>query len=232
MKKIIIILLLTSFITFVYSQENIYFVYLSKKEIASINDGITLIRLLYNENNFNASYIININWAVEKKLLKFTIPIDPDEVNQTLTRSEFAYLICKVFNIKGGLVNTKFLTKYHAFNKCKKIGVLSHGRGQLDTFTGAELIDTFNYLEYYINKNKININSDELKFESTYDFLPKWKKNFYIELDEERAKLKEIRIKRKEEREKNRIERAKQIQNKIKKQTEKFIDKEDLTEPK
>ncbi len=234
MKRNIIILFVLFLITFIYSQENNYLIYLSNKKAASINDSITLIRLLYNENDFSGSYITNINWALEKKLLKFTLPIDPDEVNQTLSRGEFAFLICKVFNTKGGLVNTKLLTKYHAFNICKKIGILSYGRGQMDTFTGAELIDTFNYLEYYTNKNGIKKNIEGLNFETTYNFLPKWRKNFYDELDNEKASLKDKRLKRKEKIEKNKLERANEIQKrkKIKKESEKFIDKENLSEPK
>src|SRR4030042_5618633 len=157
MKNILIIILILFSLILTYSQENEYFLNLSKKESASLNDAITLIKLFYNEKNFNASYIININWAIDKKIYNFSTPINPDEINQILTRGDFAYLICKVFNTKGGLVNFKFLTKYHAFKKCLNLGLLTSGRGQLDTFNGSELLDTFLYLDFYIRNNKINI---------------------------------------------------------------------------
>ena len=230
-KLIIIILLLIPFILFVYSQENKYFLRLSKTNLASLNDGITLIRLFYNEKNFSASSISNIKWALDKKLIKFTTPINPNEINQILTRVDFAYLICKIFNTKGGLVNTKFLTKYHAFKKCVRLGVLSYGRGRLDTFTGTELLASFNYLEYYIKKNKINIKTDEFKFDLDYNYLPKWRNNFYNDIDEERNALKEKRLKRKFNREKRIKERIqKNRERKKNKDREKFIDDENLSE--
>lgn len=235
MKKIfIIILLLIPLIIIVNSQENKYFLRLINTEIASLNDGITLIRLFYNEKNFTASYISNIKWALDKKLIEFSTPIDPNEINQVLTRGDFAYLICKVFNTQGGLVNNKFLTKYQAFKKCVRVGILSNGRGQLDTLTGSELLSSFNYLEYYVINNKINIKKDEFEFDLNYDYLPKWRKKFYSELDNERSSLKEKRINRKLEREKRKKERyQKSLERKYKgnKDTEKFIDDKNLSEP-
>ncbi len=182
MKKLLIIILLIISTIFTYSQENEYFLNLSKKEIASLNDAITLIKLFYNEKDFNASYIININWAIEKKLYNFSTPINPNEINQILTRGEFAYMICKIFNTKGGLVNFKFINKYHSYKKCITLGLLTPGRGQLDTFTGTELLDTFLYIDIYVRNNKININSSELKLDSTTEYLPEWRKKFYCVL--------------------------------------------------
>lgn len=218
---------------FISTQENEYFLYLSQKKLASLNDGIALIKLFYNEKDFNPSYIININWAIEKKLYNFSTPINPNEINQLLTRGDFAYMVCKVFNTKGGLVNLKLINRYHSFKKCINLGLLSAGRGQLDTFTGAELLDTFSYIDRYIKSNKININGNELKLDYTTEYLPEWRRKFYDELDEQKYTSKDNRLKRKEIRIKNKEERLRKKRERSKnKGKEKFIDKDNLSEPK
>ena len=89
MKKYIFIIIFTSFLFFLFPQQNKDFLILEKKNLATFNDGITLLRLLYNETDDNAKFVDNILWAVEKKLFKVTIPIKPDTINPELTRGNF-----------------------------------------------------------------------------------------------------------------------------------------------
>ena len=92
MKKYIFIIIFTSFLFFLFPQQNKNFLILEKKNLATFNDGITLLRLLYNETDDNANFVDNILWAVDKKLFQVTIPIKPDTINPELTRGEFSIL--------------------------------------------------------------------------------------------------------------------------------------------
>ena len=118
MKKILFVICFCLLITIGYSQQNEFFIKLSQKELATFNDAITLMRLLFNERDDSSIYIENILWAAGKKLFKVTIPIKTDQINPIITRREFAYWICKVFNNKGGLVNRKKVTRYSAYKVC------------------------------------------------------------------------------------------------------------------
>jgi hypothetical protein len=198
MKKAIIIFILYLFLTLLYSQENEFFLNLSKKETATFNDGIALMKILFHEKYSNSSFYENILWAAEKKLFKVTIPITTDEINPNLTRREFAYWICKIFNGKDGIINYKNINRYSAYKICVMLGVFAESRGSFDTFSGLELIDTFSYLDYYIKSNNILPNKEiqPVIEDDNYTYLPEWRQRIYRELEEQRAMEKEKREKR------------------------------------
>lgn len=219
MKKRFFLFILIFFTRNLFPQQNVFFIDLSKKDLATFNDGITLIRLFYNEIDYNASFLNNIIWAADKKLFQVTIPIKPDQVNPVLTRGDFAYWICKVFNTIGGLVNTPNLTKLTAYKTCLKLGILNEGRGPFDNFSGSELLDTFGYSDYYIKTYKIRTKAGSLEVFEDYknEAIPEWRQKFDKELDEQRAREKDL------------FDQKKKIQNEklkpeIKNKNEKYID--------
>jgi|GEM_PF-1190763 len=219
MKKFIFIIFIIQ-LSFAYSQQNEFFIKLAQKDLATFNDGITLIRLLYNERDDEANFVKNIIWAAQKKLFRVTIPIKADTVNPVLTRREFASWICKIFSGKNGIAKSDRILKYTAYRICVNLGIMSKGRGAFDSFTGRELLDTFSYLDYYVRYKNIKPKTGDLdSFDDDYDHLPEWRKRLYKELDEQREKEKEIRKQRKEKRKKEREEKMNKNN-----QTEKKID--------
>jgi hypothetical protein len=199
------------------AQQNKFFIELAKKDLATFNDGITLVRLLYKEDDYKASFIDNILWAAEKKLFKVTIPITSDQINPVLTRREFAYWICKIFNTKGGLVNTSLVFKYSSYRLCVSNGIISKGRGAFDTFTGQELIDTFSYLDYYVKHYNIKPRDGVLDSSNDdYSDIPAWRARLYKELDEQRAAEKQEREKKKFEKLEKRKKKLEEIKLKQK----------------
>lgn len=217
MKKLILILLLSWLCISAFSQQNKFYIDLIEKDLATFNDGITLMRLLYNEEDENAIFADNILWAAEKKLFRVSIPIKIEEINPVLTRREFAFWICKIFNTKGGLVNRKKIMKYSAYKICVDLGILAKGRGAFDSFTGQELLDTFSYLDYYIKYKKLKPKEGILEFyDDEYDSLPDWRARLYRELDEQQKQEKEKRLQKKETRKKKRQERIDKQKNKEK----------------
>jgi hypothetical protein len=219
MKKYLFIIILISFLFLLYPQQNKNFLILEKKDLATFSDGITLLRLLYNETDTNAKFVDNILWAVDKKLFQVSIPIKPDTVNPVLTRGEFSFWICRIFNARGGIVNTAYLTRYSAFKTCTAIGLVPEGRGYSDTFSGEELMGVFNYIDNFIRTNKIKPkNQKVLVSEEGYNSLPKWRENLYKELEQQRAQ------------ENANLPKNKKVKpEKIKSLKEKFIDKDDLS---
>lgn len=227
-KKLFLIIFFVFSFTMIYSQQNKYFIELMEKEIATFNDGIALIRLLYNEENYdNISYIENILWAAQKKLFKVTIPITTDQIDPVLSRREFAFWICKLYNTKGGIVNTKRIMKYSAFRICVNLGILAPGRGAFDSFSGEELLDTFSYLDYYVRYNEIVPKEGDLERpDDTYKNLPKWRERLYKELDEQKRKEKELREQKKKirlEKRKKRIKQDKQQEIEVEKRIEESL---------
>ena len=223
MKKILFVICFCLLITIGYSQQNEFFIKLSQKELATFNDAITLMRLLFNERDDGSIYIENILWAAGKKLFKVTIPIKTDQINPIITRREFAYWICKVFNNKRGLVNRKKVTRYSAYKVCITRGILAEGRGPFDSFTGLELLDTFSFLDYYVRYNKIKPRKGKLEiYEDTYTNLPEWRQRLHRELEEQKAREKELREKKRKYKEEKR--KKKMLEEKDPGQ-EKYIEK-------
>ncbi|MCK4797306.1 MAG: hypothetical protein KAT05_07980 [Spirochaetes bacterium] len=223
MKKLLLIITFWCLFTISYSQQNDFFIKLSEKKLATFNDGITLMKLLYNERDDNSVYIDNILWAAGKKMFKVSIPIKTDQINPVLTRREFAYWISKIFNARGGLVNSKKITRYLAYKVCVNRGILAEGRGPFDSFTGAELLGTFAYLDYYVRYNEIRPKQGKLEiYDDTYKNLPEWRDRLHRELEEQRAKEKEL----KEKKRKKRFEKTeKNIKKEKQSDEEKYIEK-------
>ncbi len=209
MKKFMILSIL--FIPMLFSsQDNKFFINLAKKDIATFNDGITLIRLLYNEKDDKAIFLDNILWAAEKKLFQVKIPISTNEINPILMRREFAYWICKVFNTKGGIINRSTIDRYTAYKICVNRGIIPKGRGPYDSFAGKELIETFLYVDYYVKYNKLKPKEGILDLFDSYSNLPEWRQKIYRELEEQKLQEK----KAKEEKKKIKEEKKKEKMNK------------------
>lgn len=228
MRKLLLMFLFFMISIFIYSQQNKFFIELSQKELATFNDGITLMKLLYNERNDNSAYVDNILWAAGKKLFKVTIPIKTDQINPVLTRREFAYWIVKIFNGPKGLVNRKKIRRHAAYRICVEVGILDKGRGAFDSFTGAELVDTFSFLDYYVRFNDIRPKKGELEIlDDTYKNLPQWREKLHRELDEQQEMEQQIKQKKRESRKLKRQEMLKKIKVKqiyIEKDAEKKIE--------
>lgn len=218
-----------------YSLENDFFDKLNKKDLATFNDAITLMRIIYNEKEDKDIFIENILWAAGKKLFQVTIPIKPDTINPVITRKEFAYWICKVFN----LANTNdfyTLNRYASYYLCVDLGIMDPGRGADDTFTGVQILDTFSYLDYYVRYHKILPKEGMLEIvekKDEYDDLPEWRRTIYKELDMQRLKESE-NFKKKLELTKQKLEKKEQKKETEQKKDdgklkEKFIDEPDST---
>lgn len=183
-----------------YTQTNSFFINLQNKEIATFNDAISLIRLVFDENDHNDNFLFNILWAAEKKLFKVTIPIQQDSVNPVISRKEFAYWLCRISEIGGKNIPA---TRRDAYKRAVNTGILYPGRGPEDSFTGIELLDTFSYYDYYIRSNDIQLRFTNLPlYEDDYDGIPEWRAKLYSELEEQRAYEKKIRQERREQRRK------------------------------
>jgi hypothetical protein len=192
MKRFVLFLFLSLNFT-VFSQENAFFIKLAQKPVASFNDAITLMKLMYDEKDNSDVFIDNVLWAAGKKLFQVTIPIKPDEINPAITRKEFAYWCCQVFNLRSEVKKTP-TTRYLAYNLCAQLGIIDAGRGQDDTFTGSELIDTFSYLDYYVKVKNIKPNPGMLNASNDdYEYIPEWRKKIYRELDEQQKQEKLLR---------------------------------------
>jgi len=185
MRKIIFFLL---FITInISALENKFFTELSYKKIATFNDAITLMRLLYNENDNNSTFIDNVIWAASKKLFRVTLPITEDQVNPLITRKELSYWICGVLNLAGNKNNETRLGRYQSYKLCVNLGIIDAGRGADDNLSGWELLNAFAYLDYYVRYNKITTREDKIeKLEEDYQYFPEWRKILYKEFDEQR----------------------------------------------
>jgi hypothetical protein len=186
MKKILIFSIFIFSLNIVYPQSNDFFIKLSQKELATFNDAITLMRIIYNEKEDKDIFIENILWAAGKKLFQVTIPISPDKINPVITRKEFAYWCCQVFNLRQEKVKTP-VTRYFAYQFLTASGIMTPGRGQDDSFSGLELLDTYAYLLYYVKYKGIKPIEGALNIKDDYEYLPEWRKIIYRELDEQRA---------------------------------------------
>jgi len=186
-KKIVLFFYLTVFVFLLFPQENINIIKTSEKEAATFNDAISLMRLVYDENDYTDIFIENILWAAGKKLFQVTIPIQPDKINPIITREEFAYWCTQIYNLKNEKSKTPTTRKY-SYDLCVSLGILSPGRGRTDNFTGIELLETFSYLDYYVKARNIKPNEGQLTIDDDYQYLPEWRQRIYKELDEQRAK--------------------------------------------
>lgn len=165
-------------------------------ELATFNDAITIMRLIFDEQDDNNIFIENALWAAEKKLFRVTIPIDPDAVNPVITRKEFSYWLCRITEIGGKNVPA---TKNDAYKRCVSTGIVFKGRGPDDSFTGTELLDTFAYFDYYIRTNKVKLRYENIPlYDDDYNELPDWRKKIYQELDSQREYDKKIRKEKKQ----------------------------------
>ena len=219
MKRFLVLIFSIFFLTQIIPQENKYFLTLEKKDLATFNDGISLLRLLFNEADNNSKFVDNILWAVDKKLFQVSVPIKPDTINPVLTRIEFSYWICRIFNTNGGLVNTTYLTRYLSFKTCVATGIMPVGRGMFDSMTGKEILSIVGFLDNYVRINKIKPSDPKvLAFEEGYESLPKWRENLYKEFKEQRAE-ENVKLNKNK---KTKPEKVKSIQ-------QKFIDKDDLS---
>lgn len=185
------------------SQENRFFLQLAEKELATFNDAITLMKLVFDERDDNNVFIDNVLWAASKKLFRVTIPIKEDEINPIITRREFSYWLCKLFELNG----LKTPTRRSAYKICVELGIIAPGRGPFDSFTGQELLESFSFFDNYVRISHIRARGEiaELKlYDDNYDSLPGWRRELYRELEEQRAeeqRLKEEkRLKRKQKR--------------------------------
>lgn len=199
--KIFLLLIIATFQ--VNSSQNDFFRELSAQKIATFNDAITLVRLLYNEMDDNDKFLDNVVWAASKKLFKVTIPIKDNEVNPVVTRKEFAYWICGIYNLNGINSMKGRTSRKYSYNLCVGLGLIDKGRGPDDSFTGLELLDSFSYVDYYVRSKNIKPRKEApLYIKDEYDIYPKWKKTIYKELDEQRKAEKDKKIKEKLERQK------------------------------
>lgn len=180
MKKIILCLFsLLPF--FIFSDEYNFFIDIRSRDLATFNDGVTLMRYVFAETTPNTDFRENIIWATEKKLFKVSIPIDENTVNPVITREEFCSWLCKLFEIGGRYLPRN---KNAAYKRCLTAGIVLAGRGARDTFTGTELLDTFSYFDSYVRRYNIKKRYDNLPlFDDTYDDLPTWRKKLYMEHD-------------------------------------------------
>jgi hypothetical protein len=186
MKKNLIFIIFIFSLSIVYPQSNDFFIKLSQKELATFNDAITLMRIIYNEKEDKDIFIENILWAAGKKLFQVTIPISPDKINPVISRKEFAYWCCQVFNLRNEKVKSP-ITRYFAYQFLTASGIMMPGRGQDDSFSGLELLDTYAYLLYYIKYKGIKPIEGALDIKDDYEYLPEWRKIIYKELDDQRA---------------------------------------------
>lgn len=178
-----------------FSQENDFFLKLRNKDLATFNDAITCMKLVFDENDDNDIFIQNALWAAEKKLFRVTIPIDPNAINPVISRKEFAYWICRISEIGG---STLPITKFEAYKRCVAAGIIFAGRGAEDSFSGIELMDTFAYFDYYVRSNNVKMRFEHLPlYDDEYTDIPQWRKKLYEELDEQRAYEKKLRDERK-----------------------------------
>lgn len=204
MKKIYFFLLIIINLS-IYSNDNKFFIELSAKKIATFNDAITLMRLIYNDKDYNATFIDNIIWAASKKLFRVTLPITEDQINPIITRRELSYWICGILNIAGNKKKEARPNRYQSYKLCVSIGIIDGGRGADDHMSGAELLDTFSYLDYYVRYNKIKTREDKIeKLEEDYQYFPEWRKILYKEFDEQREAERKEREKRKLKKQKDR----------------------------
>jgi hypothetical protein len=209
------------------AQQNQFYVDISKKEMATFNDAITMARLLYNERDDSSVFIDNVLWAASKKLFRVTIPINEEEINPVITRKEFSYWIWKIFNGKSGFTTRRRISRRGAYRFCVRLGIMAPGRGAGDTFTGLELLETFAYLDYYVRSRDLAPKAGGLElYTDDFENFPQWRRTIYRELAEQRAEEKQMRkdrrIKRANKR-KARREAEKKKEENVEEQIEELI---------
>ena len=220
-RKIFFIICLFFTLSTAYSQSNKFFIDLSNKDIATFNDAITLMRLLFNERDDNSVFIDNVIWAASKKLFKVTIPIKDNQINPIITRKELAYWLCAIYILDGNKRQIGRLSRLYSYKVCTGLGILDVGRGPDDGFSGKELIDNFSYIDYYVRSKNISVNEEVFDIiKDEYDIYPNWRKVIYKELDEQQRKEKELKKQQRLQRKKDRAEK-----NKVIKQEENEVEK-------
>lgn len=203
MKRILLFCIFIFSLNIIYPQSNSTFINMRDKELATFNDAITLMRLVFDEKDSNDNFIMNALWAAEKKLFKVTIPIEPESVNPVISRKEFAYWLCRISEIGGKMVP---VTRLDAYKRVVDAGIMFGGRGPEDSFSGIELLETFSYFDYYVRSNKIKLRLQKLPlYEDNYDGIPEWRAKLYRELDEQRAYEKKLREEKRNKKKSTRI---------------------------
>lgn len=196
MKRLTLLALLLLFMTIsLHAQKNDFFIKLRDKELATFNDAITLMRLVFNEQDMTENFVINALWAAEKKLFKVSIPIEPNSVNPVISRKEFAYWLCRLSELGGSSLPA---TRGQAFKRAVHAGILYPGRGPDDSFTGLELLDTFAYFDYFVRSSQVVLRFENVPlFQDNYSDIPDWRAKLYDELDEQREYERKLREERK-----------------------------------
>ncbi|MBP5707075.1 MAG: hypothetical protein J6W76_07295 [Spirochaetales bacterium] len=194
-KKIIILLLIilaTHYINAVTYDDELLKT-MRSNDFATYSDGITILRLLYNETDHNAMYLDNLLWAAGKKLFRVALPIKPDKLNPELTRMEFAYWLCGLYNL-AYRDNAIRPIRYHSYKTCVELGIMEAGGGPGERLTKSQLIDIFAVAEYYVRANNLGINdniTNEIfqtpsdNTDDRYNEYPHWRRVFYRELDDQ-----------------------------------------------
>ncbi len=195
LKRIIVIitLLFATLCTFGADFDDLLLVQLRSDEYATYSDGIAILRLLYNETDHNAMYLDNLLWAASKKIFRVSLPIKTDKLDPPLTRMEFAYWLCGMYNLSSREPISRPM-RYWSYKVCTELGIMQAGGGPGERLTKSQLIDVFAVAEYYVRANNIGINgniTNEFLPESSdntddrYKEYPKWRRVIYRELDEQ-----------------------------------------------
>ena len=207
LKKIIVIitLLFATLCTFGADYDDLLLVQLRSNEFATYSDGIAILRLLYNETDHNAMYLDNLLWAASKKIFRVSLPIKTDNLDPPLTRMEFAYWLCGMYNLSSRDPISRPM-RYWSYKVCTELGIMEAGGGPGERLTKSQLIDIFAVAEYYVRANNIGINgniTNEFMPESSdntddrYKEYPQWRRVIYRELDEQQdAEYKQRKAKR------------------------------------
>ena len=207
LKKIIVIitLLFATLCTFGADYDDLLLVQLRSNEFATYSDGISILRLLYNETDHNAMYLDNLLWAASKKIFRVSLPIKTDNLDPPLTRMEFAYWLCGMYNLSSRDPISRPM-RYWSYKVCTELGIMEAGGGPGERLTKSQLIDIFAVAEYYVRANNLGINgniTNEFMPESSdntddrYKEYPQWRRVIYRELDEQQdAEYKQRKAKR------------------------------------
>lgn len=195
LKKIIvsITLLFAALCTFGAEYDDLLLVQLRSDEYATYSDGIAILRLLYNETDHNAMYLDNLLWAAGKKIFKVSLPIKTDKLDPELTRMEFAYWLCGLYNLSSRDPIGRPM-RYWAYKICTELGIMEAGGGPGERLTKSQLIDIFTVAEYYVRANNLGINdnitneympNNSDSTDDRYKEYPKWRRVIYRELDDQ-----------------------------------------------
>lgn len=194
-KKLFIgLLLLTATLTaFASDHDDLLLVQLHSDEYATYSDGIAILRLLYNETDHNAMFLDNLLWAAGKKIFKVSLPIKTDKLDPELTRMEFAYWLCGLYNLSSREPVGRPM-RYWSYKICTELGIMQTGGGPAERLTKSQLIDIFAVAEYYVRAHNLTINADitnEILPQSSdntddrYKEYPHWRRTLYRELDDQ-----------------------------------------------